>query len=191
MLISGITGCGKTHFVLDLLENEYRSKFDHIIIACPRFYYNKTYNRPFIYYDSNVIPVHIQNDMNGNLKKITNVFADTKKQTLIILDDFANLHDAKVKSSLFTKLAFHGRHSNISCWAITQKYNAIVKDFRQNIQALVLFYDKDKKSREAAFEENDIGITSAEKNDIVKHLKAHKNSKFILRLTQPFGYVLR
>jgi len=54
-----------------------------------------------------------------------------------------------------------------------------------------LFYDKDKKSRETAFEENDIDITSAEKNDIVKHLKAHKNSKFILRLTQPFGYVLR
>ena len=84
MLISGITGCGKTHFVLDLLENEYRSKFDHIIIACPTFYYNKTYNRPFIYYDSNVIPVQIQNDINSKLNKITNVFADTKEQTLII-----------------------------------------------------------------------------------------------------------
>jgi len=88
-------------------------------------------------------------------------------------------------------LFFYGRHSNISCWAITQRYNAIVKDFRQNIQALVLFYDKDKKSREAAFEENDISITSAEKSDIVKYLKTHKNLKFILRLTQLFGYVLR
>jgi len=86
-----------------------------------------------------------------------------KKQTLIILDDFANLHDAKVKSSPFTKLVFYERHSDISCWAITQKYNAIVKDFRQNIQALVLFYDKYKKSRKAAFKENDIGVTSAEK----------------------------
>jgi len=84
--------------------------------------------------------------MNSKLKKITYVFADTKKQTLIILDDFANLHDAKVKSLPFTKLAFHGRHSNTSCWAITQKYNAIVKNFRQNIQVLVLFYDKDEKS---------------------------------------------
>jgi len=115
MLISGITGCGKTHFVLFLLENEYRSKFDHIIMACPTFYYNKTYNKPFIYYDSNVIPGQMQNDMSSKLNKITNVFADTKEQTLIILDDFANLHDAKVKSSPFTKLAFHGRHSNISC----------------------------------------------------------------------------
>ena len=72
-------------------------------MACPTFYYNKTYNRPFIYYDSNVILVEIQNDMNSKLKKITNVFADTKEQTLIILNDFANLHNAKVKSSPFTK----------------------------------------------------------------------------------------
>jgi len=143
-------------------------------MACPTFYSNKTYNRAFIYYDSNVIPVEIQNDMHSKLKKITNVFVDIKEQTLIILDDFANLHDEKVKSLAFTKLAFHGRHSNISCWSITQKYNAIVKDFGQNIQVLVLFYDKDKKSRKAAFEENDINITSAEKNDNVKHLKAHK-----------------
>jgi len=54
-----------------------------------------------------------------------------------------------------------------------------------------LFYNKDKKSRETAFEENGISITSAEKNDIIEHLKTDKNSKFILRLTQPFGYVLR
>ena len=59
MLISGITGCGKTHFVLDLLENEYRSKFNHIIMACPTFYCNKTHNKPFFYYDSNVILVEI------------------------------------------------------------------------------------------------------------------------------------
>ena len=28
------------------------------------------------------------------------------------------------------------------CCVITQKYNVIVKDFRQNIQVLVFFYDK-------------------------------------------------
>ena len=92
-----------------------------------------------------------------------------------------------MKSTALAKLAFHGRHSNISCWVITQKYNAIVKDFRQNIQVLVFFCDKDKKSRDAAFEENDIGITPAEKNDIVRHLKTVKNSK-LMRLSHPFTY---
>jgi hypothetical protein len=51
MLISGITGCGKTPFVLDLLENEYKNKFDYIIIICPTFRFSKTYNRKFIVKD--------------------------------------------------------------------------------------------------------------------------------------------
>jgi len=62
-----------------------------------------------------------------------------------------------------------------------------VKNFRQNIQVLVSFYDKDKKSIDAAFEENDIGITPAEKNDIVRHLKAVKNFK-LMKLSHPFTY---
>ena len=54
-------------------------------------------------------------------------------------------------SQALTKLAFHARHVNISTWLLTQKYNAIVKDFRENIMMLVLFYDKDEESRDAAF----------------------------------------
>jgi len=57
MLISGITGCGKTHFVLDLIQQEYRNKFDYIVILCSTFMYNKTYNRPFIYEDYGIIPM--------------------------------------------------------------------------------------------------------------------------------------
>ena len=33
--ICGATGCGKTEFVLDLLETEYKDFFDHIVIVCP------------------------------------------------------------------------------------------------------------------------------------------------------------
>jgi general stress protein 26 len=50
-------------------------------------------------------------------------------------------------------MAFHGRHLNLSAWLITQKYNAAVKDFRENIEVLVLFYHKNRESREAAFKE--------------------------------------
>jgi hypothetical protein len=51
MLISGISGCGKTHYVLDLLETQFRNKFDYIIIICPTFIYNRTYNRKFVLSD--------------------------------------------------------------------------------------------------------------------------------------------
>jgi len=70
-------------------------------------------------------------------------YKDIKEQTLIVIDDCANLHDVKLKATALTELAFHGRHKNLSTWVITQKYNAIVKDFRANIGMLVMFYDKD------------------------------------------------
>ena len=185
-----MTNCVKSHFVLDLLQNEYRNKFDYIIIICPTFEYNKTYDRKFVLQDSNVIPIVIDNRLNEALDKIIEKYKDHKEQTLIIIDDCANLQDAKIKATSLTKLAFHGRHINISTWIITQKYNAVVKDFRENIMMLVLFYDKDKESREAAFKENDIGLNGDEKEKIVQTLKSKKQSKLILRLIQPFEFLI-
>ena len=34
-LFVALTGVGKTHLALNLLENEYRNHFDFIIIICP------------------------------------------------------------------------------------------------------------------------------------------------------------
>ena len=39
----GQTGCGKTHLVLNLIENEYKKHFDYIIIICPTLRDNATY----------------------------------------------------------------------------------------------------------------------------------------------------
>jgi hypothetical protein len=100
----------------------------------------------------------------------------------------ANIYDAKLKATALIKLAFHGRYINITTWVITQKYNAIVKDFRENIEMLVLFYDKDKDSRDVAFKENDIGINSIQKDYIVKILKESKSSKLVMQLFHPFKW---
>ena len=189
MLITGMTNSGKTHFVLDLLEKEYRNKFDHILIVCPTFEYNKTYDRKFIYRDVDVIPIIINEKLNEVLEMLFHRYKDRKEQTLIIIYDCANLHDTKLKATDLTKLAFHGRHANISTWILTQKYNAIVKDFRENIMMLVLFYDKNKESREAAFKENDIGLTCEEKDKIIKQLKDCRGAKVVLRLVQPFQFL--
>jgi Cdc6-like AAA superfamily ATPase len=188
MLISGITGCGKTHMVLDLLEVEYRKQFDYVIIICPTFPSNKTYHRKFILNDVDVFPIVINDKLNEILDVVLKKFGDSREQTLIIIDDCANLYDAKLKATALTKLAFHGRHLNLSTWVITQKYNAIVKDFRENIRVLIMFYDKDKESRNAAFKENDIGITLSEKETIVKKLKNDINSKLVMQLFPPFAY---
>ena len=42
-VITGQTGCGKTFFVLDLLENEYQGVFENIVILCPTVEWSKAY----------------------------------------------------------------------------------------------------------------------------------------------------
>lgn len=188
MLISGISNCGKTFFTLQLLLNEFRNKFDYIFIICPTFPFNKTYQRKFILSDPDIYPIVINDNLNDTLNKVIENFKDENEQTLIIIDDCANLYDAKLKSTPLTKLAFHGRHANLSTWVLTQKYNAIIKDFRENVTVLVLFYDKDKDSRDASFKENDIGISPSDKDSITHELKNNKNSKLVMHLFPPFSF---
>jgi hypothetical protein len=149
MLISGITNCGKTHYVLDLIEKHYIKLFDYIIFFAQHILLilhiieNWIEKNEFIF----VIDMDYA-DLDTLLEKTIEVFSyinmKNKCNTLFIIDDCANLHDSKMKESAICKLAFHGRHHNISTWIITQKYNAIVKDFRDNIRMLILFFDKDK-----------------------------------------------
>ncbi len=184
MLISGITNCGKTHYILDLLEKYYLDKFDYVVIYCPTFLVNKTYDRKFIYNNKNIII--IDNDTLDELLERNMTFF-SGNNTLFIIDDCANLHDSKMKESAICKLAFHGRHHDISTWIITQKYNAIVKDFRDNIRMLVLFFNKDKDSLDAALKQNNI-IPKKEYDNIINALKNNKGSKLIMRLEHPFMY---
>ena len=42
-MVCGQTGCGKSVFVLDLLEKEYQGVFENIVILCPTVEWNKAY----------------------------------------------------------------------------------------------------------------------------------------------------
>jgi tRNA A22 N-methylase len=58
-IICGQTGCGKTEFVLDLLEKEYRQVFEFIVILCPTLEWNKAYkNREWIGTNKKIIIVN-------------------------------------------------------------------------------------------------------------------------------------
>ena len=43
MIIVGMTACGKTHYLLEMLEQDYKNHFDYISIICPTLGGNKTY----------------------------------------------------------------------------------------------------------------------------------------------------
>ena len=190
MLISGVTNCGKTHFILDLIEKYYKKKFDFIVLFCPTYFMNKTYERGWIFKDKNVIimnPDSVKNHLDETLKIATSVYKGSN--TLFIIDDCANLQDSKKKVSELCHLAFSARHYGITVWVINQKYNSVVKDFRENIRILVLFYNADEKSMKLAFEENSI-IPREKRQEVIDQLKNKKNAKLLIRKEYPREYLL-
>ena len=68
----GVMACGKTKFLLQLLETEYKNHFEFIVILCPTILNNKTYlSRKWILDDKNVLIVC---DMEGKLNEWIRLF---------------------------------------------------------------------------------------------------------------------
>ncbi len=88
MMIVGMTGCGKTYYLLEMLEKEYFGHFDYIFLICPTYLWNKTYQE-WLYKDSEKL-YPIPCDQNS-VEDFTKYIADNFKGTnsLIILDDCA------------------------------------------------------------------------------------------------------
>ncbi len=188
LLVSGITNCGKTHFILDLLETIYENYFTNIILFCPTYDFNKTYDRDIVSKNKKFIILNsktVKNNLDNCIKIAIDIYKGSN--TLFIIDDCANLHDSKIRESELCYLAFSGRHYNITTWVLTQKYNSIVKDFRDNIRFLVLFYNKDKKSMKDALEQNNI-IPVELHDEFISKLKDNKCSKLLIRLQHPYNY---
>ena len=52
----GVTACGKTEFLLQLLETTYKNNFEFTVILCPTILDNKTYlSRKWILDDKNIL----------------------------------------------------------------------------------------------------------------------------------------
>ena len=83
----GVTACGKTEFLLLLLETIYKNHFEFIVILCLTILGNKTYlSRKWILDDKNIFIVC---DVDGKLNEWIRLFKYSLKghQTLFIIDD--------------------------------------------------------------------------------------------------------
>ena len=128
-IIAGITSCGKTEFVLDLLETEYRGVFEHIIILCPTIQWNKTYkNREWIGdvkkpKNKNVIIVNPLINGEEKLQELLRMFFNkyAGSPTLYIIDDCSATKELTKKKGMLLELAFSGRHAKQSVWVILQR----------------------------------------------------------------------
>ena len=85
-LFVAVTGVGKMHLALNLLENEYRHHFDFIIIICPTLAHNSTYkSRDWVWNDPDVIPIEPGNNLYYLIEKISSLLAGSA--TLFLIDD--------------------------------------------------------------------------------------------------------
>ena len=127
----GCTNVGKTEYLLGILETEYKNHFEFIVISWTYF------SRKWILDNKNVFIVC---DVEGKLNEWIRLFKDTLKgrQTEGEIN--------KKRDALLSELAFSGRHRNHSLWVLTQKYNSVSKDVREQIKWLCLFFTKDRDS---------------------------------------------
>jgi len=155
-LICGRTNSGKTYQTLNIIEKYYRDAFDHIFIVCPTFHDNKTYNRPWlskckVYSDGDLIKT-----LDDLIKQHSKGGKLSGKKSLIIIDDCSAEKDLNKHRTALSKIAFSGRHSNLTTWFITQRYVSAPKDFRENIHWVLITKNTCKKSFETLMSENDV-----------------------------------
>ena len=151
---------------------------------------NKTYlSRKWIFDDKNVFIVC---DIEGKLNEWIKLFKNALKghQTLFIIDDCSAEGEINKKRDALSELAFSGRHRNHSLWVLTQKYNSVSKDVREQIKWLCLFFTKDRDRFEDCLRENDVIPDKSERDRLKKCLQDRPYSKLILKCYQPTGYHL-
>lgn len=89
---------------------------------------------------------------------------------------------------MLSTLAFSGRHADQSVWILTQKYNAVLTDFREQTRWCAVFHTKDRDSFDECLRENYVIDTREERDAVRKQLAETRHSKPVLKTDQPTAY---
>ena len=190
MLIVGMTGSGKTQFLLDMLETEYNRVFDYIIIVCPTIEWNTTYINWSHLSDHGVIQIPCSQEMiNHILKAVSTIFRGTN--TLIIVDDCAASQAVKKRVSELVCLAISARHYNLSVIVLTQQLSSVAKPFRENISRLVTFYNPSRKDMKVITDDYLNGVPQETITEITKILRDEKFTALDILLIHHYTYTIR
>ena len=187
-IVCGQTGCGKTVFILSLLEEGlYRGFFRHIVVLCPTIEHNKTYKQcPWLWTDPVVYGLDPGERLHDYLRAFYLVFKG--EPTLFIIDDCSATKALTKKKDMLSELAFSGRHANISVWVLAQKYNS--PEGRASRRAGSHFHCKDRDSFQDCLRENDVISTREQRALVRQQLAERKHAKLLLKTDQPAAYIV-
>jgi hypothetical protein len=88
-----------------------------------------------------------QRAANGGPKKAMGV--------AVVIDDFIDMPSVVRKANgVLSSIAIRGRHANVTCFYMTQKYRALGTELRTNFNALMFFRQRSRFDLEAFLEEN-------------------------------------
>jgi nucleoside-triphosphatase THEP1 len=188
MLLVGMSGSGKTQFLLEMIEMEYNKVFDYIVIVCPTIEWNTTYNNWSNLGETGVIKIPCAQEMiNDVLSAATVIFRGTN--TLIVVDDCVSSQAVKQRVSELVRLAFSARHYNLSVVVLTQQLSSVAKPFRESIR-LETFYNRSKKDMKVITDDYLNGVPQEVIADITKVLRKEKYTTLDILLIHPYGFTL-
>ena len=160
MIIVGMTACGKTHYMLKMLEENYKGHFDYIFIVCPTIAVNTTYQNWKYIKDPDIFTIGCSHDeVDSYLRDIAEFVGGTN--SLIILDDCAKSQNLKSGTSEMVNLTFSGTF-------ITQQLTSIVKPYRVNVMKLVTFCNACRDDTKYIFNYY-LNVDKSEEKRIIKH----------------------
>ena len=185
-LFIALTGVGKTHLALSLLENEYRNHFDFIVTICPTLARNETYkSRGWVWNDPDVILIEPVNNLYYLIEKISNLL--TGSAALFLIDDIIAYEALDKRCQPLLELAISGRHRQHSLWLLTQSYTTVPNNIRRQAKMLYVWYPKNRTDLNIIHEENDI-IEMEELARVKAQLKRGKHACLIMRMEHPRVY---
>ena len=182
-IFSGSTGCGKTHRMLDLLENEYKGHFEYIVILCPTFVrYNKTYlARRWIKENDRIFLVKPGGKLQEWIKLLSALFSGNN--TLFIVDDMIADETLDKTRGALLDIAISGQHREHSLWMLTRRCKKVRITMRDQLKQLLVWFPKNRNELEFIITENDVG--SWDVGYIKERLKNEKHACLYLRLEHP------
>ena len=177
----------ETYYLLQMIEKHYKKQFDYIILLCPTYNWNKTYQEWKYINDPDFIAVECDQD---NVDKILQFVEVVYKGTnsLIVLDVCTSSQDVKNRTSELVKLAFSARHFNLSTIVITQQLNSISKTYRDNVARVICFYNPDEDDMNVIFRRYLGHCSKKERNGIIEKLKKTRYVTSEINLRYPFDY---